>query len=320
MLKYLIVQLDSTSVSFCHYNNGRTEPHLIALDVLKKALFWSMKENLMVQFLYPDYQLPVDYKKVIADIDHADIVSSTCEDKEFLENADVVVFDTWATINHFHVNQKQAYVIRTSFADLFLNGAFLNTILPKVLRLNVVITDMQSFNSEVEKRYDQFLDNLSNKIVQEYKNNHNVQFNILTDRLMLESMNNCGAGTETITIAPDGKFYICPGFYLDGSTDVGDIDKGLNIKNPRLYQLDYAPICRVCDAWQCKRCVWQNKNLTLEVNTPSREQCVVAHIERNASRQLLSRVRKMGTFLPDKEIPIIDYLDPFDKIINKRNS
>lgn len=320
MLKYLIVQLDSTSVSFCHYNNGRTEPHLIALDVLKKALFWSMKENLMVQFLYPDYQLPVDYKNIIADIDHADIVSSTCEDKEFLENADVVVFDTWATINHFHFNQKQAYVIRTSFADLFSNGVFINTILPKVSRLNVVITDMQSFNSEVEKRYDQFLDSLSNKIVQEYKNNHSVQYNILTDRLMLESMNNCGAGTETITISPDGKFYICPGFYLDGSTDVGDIDKGLNIKNPQLYQLDHAPICRVCDAWQCKRCVWQNKNLTLEVNTPSREQCVVAHIERNASRQLLSRVRKMGTFLPDKEIPIIDYLDPFDKIINKRNS
>lgn len=317
MLKYLIIQLDDTSVSFCHYNNDSAKSCLIDLDVLKKALFWSMKENLIVQFLYPDYPLPADYKNVIANIDHADIVSSTCEDEEILAKADVVVFDSWASINYFPFTQNQAYVIRTSFADLFSNGALLNILLPKVSRLNAVITDMQSFDSEVEKQYAIFLDNLNEKIYQEYKNNHSVQVNISTDRMMLDTMNNCGAGVETITLAPNGKFYICPGFYLDGSSGVGDIVNGLNIKNPQLYQLDHAPICRICDAWHCKRCVWQNKNVTLEVNTPGKEQCVISHIERNASRKLLSKIREIGTFLPDKEIPEINYLDPFDEIIKK---
>lgn len=314
MLKYLIVQLDDTSVSFCHYNNDNTKPRLIELDVLKKALFWSMKENLTLQFLYPDYQLPVDYGKVIADIDHADIVSSTCEDEELLNKAEVVVFNTWAAMNRFPFSQSQAYVIRTTFADLFTNEVFLSTILPRVSRLNVMITDIPDFTTDTEKRYSQFLENLNEKICQEYKNNHGVQVNILTDRMMLDSMNNCGAGDESITLAPDGKFYICPGFYIDGSTDTGDIENGLNIKNRQLYQLDHAPICRICDVWHCKRCVWQNKKLTLEVNTPSREQCVVSHIERNTSRKLLSKIRENGSFLPNKEIQEISYLDPFDKL------
>lgn len=318
MLKYLIIQLDDTSVSFCHYNNDRTKPCLIDLDILKKALFWSMKENLIVQFLYPDYQLSPDYRNVIADIDHADIVPSTCEDEEILTKADVVVFDTWASINYFPFTQSQAYVIRTSFEDLFSNGVFLNTILSKVSRLNVVITDMECFNSEVEKQYALFLDNLNEKIYQEYKNNHGVQVNILTDRMMLESMNNCGAGDETITLAPNGKFYICPGFYNDGLAEIGNPEIGLDIKNPQLYQIDNAPICRICDSWHCKRCVWQNKKTTMEVNTPSREQCVISHIERNASRKLLSKIREIGTFLPDKEIPEVNYLDPFDKIQEKQ--
>ena len=85
------------------------------------------------------------------------------------------------------------------------------------------------------------------------------------------------------------------------------------IKNKQLYRLDHAPICRHCDAWQCKRCIWLNRKTTLEVNTPSHEQCVVAHLERNASRELLENIRKHGMFLPETEIKEIDYLDPFDK-------
>jgi len=50
----------------------------------------------------------------------------------------------------------------------------------------------------------------------------------------------------------------------------------------------------------------------MEVNTPSHEQCVVAHLERNASRMLLENIRRHQSFLPDQKIKMIDYLDPFD--------
>ena len=137
--------------------------------------------------------------------------------------------------------------------------------------------------------------------------------------MMLDKMNNCGAADSNVTLAPDGKFYVCPAFYqansdtiISKSYNIGSLLEGLDIKNPQLYKLDHAPICRKCDAYQCRRCIWLNRKTTLEVNTPSHEQCVVAHLERNASRDLLANIRKHGKFIPEREIKAIDYLDPFD--------
>ena len=173
------------------------------------------------------------------------------------------------------------------------------------------------------------LSSLSTEIEKLYVEGKSPQLNLLTDRMMLDKMNNCNAGWENITLAPDGKFYVCPAFYhaqqADGSEmsisevcekgfSIGDLKSGLGIKNPQLYRLDHAKLCRNCDAYQCKRCIWLNRKTTCEVNTPSHEQCVVAHLERNASRVLLNNIRKHGSFLPEKEeIKEIDYLDPFDK-------
>jgi CXXX repeat peptide maturase len=181
------------------------------------------------------------------------------------------------------------------------------------MRLNIVITDVETFTEEDFEKYKQILHTLSEHIEKAYVAGKSPQFNILTDRMMLEKMNNCGAGISNITLAPNGKFYICPAFYYENEEDcVGNLENGLDIKNPQLYKLDYAPICRHCDAYQCKRCIWLNRKTTLEVNTPSHEQCVVAHLERNASRELLENIRKHGSFMPQIEIKEIDYLDPFD--------
>lgn len=318
MLKYLIIQIDDASVSFCHYNSDRTMSHLMPIEILKEAIFWSMKENLTIQFLYPDNVLPLEYKKEIAKTFHADIVSSTCEDIQLRNNADVVVFDSFAGINFYTFNQEQAYVFRTTFSELLDNSAILFSILPKVNRINVVITDVDSIKGEFEKKYASFLDSLANKTADEYKKGHGIQINLLTDRMLLDGMNNCNAGDETISLCPNGSFYVCPAFYSEkeNSFSIGNIKDGLDIKNPQLYKISHAPICRVCDAYQCRRCIWQNRKATLEVNTPGREQCVMSHLERNASRKLLALIREIGPFLPEKEIKEINYIDPFDVITN----
>lgn len=319
MLKYLIIQLDDTSTSFCHYPNNRTMTNLIPLETLKKAILWSMKENLTIQFLYPDHEIPEEYKKVIAQTFHADIVPSTCEDITLRDNADVVVFNSSGAIGFYPFNQSQAYVLRVTFNELIDQCSTIGTQLPAFSRLTIVITDVSSFTEEDEQKYKQLLEYLSRRLLNVYKKGHAVQVNLLTDRILLDKMNNCNAGHESICLTPDGKFHICPAFYLDGSPSVGDIETGLKIKNPQLYRLDHAPICRICDAYQCRRCIWQNRKLTLEVNTPSHEQCVMAHIERNTSRELLTMIRETVSFFPDKEISEIDYLDPFDIIIRNEH-
>lgn len=311
MIQYMVVLLDDKSVSFCHYKNEKKENRLIPIETLQSAILYAMKENLNVQFVYPSYPLPKEYDEAIESVDHIKIKSA-----KVFSGADVVVFDNIdeATAFENYAKNNVAYVIRTGRKKLFAQSEAVALLLTKVKRLNIVVTDVSEFCENDFKDYSDVLATLSKEVERQYVDGSNVQLNILTDRMMLDKMNNCGAGDTSITLAPDGKFYICPAFYLsDNGYYIGELTSGLDIKNPQLYKLDHAPICSNCDAWQCKRCIWLNQKLTLEVNTPSHEQCVIAHLERNASRKLLINIRKHGTFLPEKEeIKAIDYLDPFD--------
>ena len=180
-------------------------------------------------------------------------------------------------------------------------------------RLNIVITDIETFTDEDLKRYETLLNQWADVLKTEYLNGKQPQLNLLTDRMMLDKANHCNAGVENITLAPNGKFYLCPAFYYsDRNNYVGDLSAGVEIKNQQLLNIDHAPLCRHCDAYHCRRCVWLNRKTTLEMNTPSREQCIVAHTERNASRKLLATIREKAEFMPEKEIKEINYIDPFE--------
>lgn len=310
MIQYLVILLDDTSVSFCHYNNPNSKQRLMPLDTLKASIRYAMKENLNIQFVYPDYSLPEEYEGTMDSVDHIKIKPFVCAD-----GADVVIFDDVETlVGAADLSKSVAYTLRTDKRSFFASVEKLLPILHKVERLNVVITDIETLSASDFDIYKMILDTLAEEVEKVYVSGKTIQLNLLTDRMMLDKMNNCGAGDSCVTLAPDGKFYLCPAFYLaeDGFA-VGDIVSGIDTRNPQLYRLDHAPLCRNCDAYQCKRCIWLNRKTTLEVNTPSHEQCVVAHLERNASRNLLLAIRKHGTFLSEKEdIREIDYLDPFD--------
>lgn len=308
MLQYLVILLDDTSVSFCHYSNPIKERNLIPLDILKKGILWAMKENLMIQFVFPNYVLPEEYLKMIETIDHTKI-----KPLEQSVGADVIVAQSWEDLGK--VSTDIPVVLRTSKEDLLVNYEQIIPNLKDIAHLNIVISDVNKFTEADLGRYKVILGKLAKNIKDEYKKGKAVQLNILTDRMMRDKMNNCNAGYESITLAPDGKFYICPAFYLepDGYT-IGDIQTGLDIKNSQLYRIDHAPICKNCDAYQCRRCIWLNRKTTLEVNTPSHEQCVVSHLERNASQQLLESLRECGNFFEGRTISTINYLDPFNNI------
>ena len=286
MLQYLIILLDETSTSFCHYECPNDKRKLISLAVLQQGIRFGMMENLMIQFVYPNYDLPAEYNEVTDQIKNV--------------QSDIPV------------------VWRTKKDMLWASEDDIIATLENVPRLNIVLTDIHFFTNEDFEKYELMLKRLSERIEKMYVEGKTPQLNLLTDRMMLNKMNNCGAGFSSLTLAPNGKFYICPAFFYEDENDsVGDLENGLDIKNKQLYQLSYAPICRNCDAYQCKRCIWLNRKTTREVNTPSHEQCVIAHIERNTSRNLLNSIRKHITFLPEmEEIKDIDYWDPFN-IVNR---
>ena len=300
MVQYLVILLDDTSVSYCHADNPYTERRLIGLDDLRAGILYAMKENLMIQFVYPDYELPQEYLDAIDTIDHHDIVP-------YPKTGDVVVIENSKLKNE---NLAGAVVVlRVKKEELFGRGEEITSMLRQVQRLNIVITDIETFTDEDLKQYEVLLDRWDEVLKNEYLQGHALQFNLLTDRMMLTKPNHCNAGVENITLAPNGKYYICPAFYYSNPDDRIDPQA---IPNQQLLRLDHAPLCRHCDAYHCRRCVWLNRKTTLEVNTPSHEQCIVAHTERNASRRLLEAIRKEASFMPEVEIKEINYLDPFE--------
>lgn len=309
-LQYLVILLDDTSVAYCHADNPLKERNIISIETLRKAILFGMKQNLMIQYVYPDYDLPEEYDEVIESIDHVKI------------GRDVKILNEVPT-----KLEGDNVVIRLKTADFISKQYDIAALLPQAKRLNICFTDIESFKDEQQEEYKKALNTLNSVLLNLYKEQKQPQLNILTDRLQLTEMHNCEAGIGNITVAPNGKFYLCPAFYYDermgisnrmnhvtkdATRSVGDLDNGLVIPNRQLLQLDHAPLCRICDAYHCNRCIWLNQKLTWDNNTPSHQQCVISHLERNASRQLLADIRKIGEFLPEQEIKEIDYLDPFN--------
>ena len=309
MLQYLVIQLDDTSTSYCHYGNPKGEKCLIPLETLQRGILFGMKENLSIQMVYPSYAIPEEYSLIIDSVDCVKI-------KPVKENvgANVIVFNDLDEVDACAHKESVCYILRIDKETLFNEYDKTLSLLERAERLNVVLTDSCSFNKDDFARYENVLRHFGEKVRELYSQGKTPQCNILTDRIMLSEMNNCGAGETSITLAPDGRFYPCPAFYLcDCCYALGDIEKGLSIRNPQLYRLDHAPVCRNCDAYQCHRCIWLNRKTTLEVNTPSHEQCVIAHIERNASRMLQRDLAKStNVFSSYEDIKEINYLDPFE--------
>lgn len=307
-LQYLVILLDDTSVAYCHADNPLKERNLMPIETLKKAILFGMKQNLMIQYVYPEYELPAEYDETIESIDNLKI------------GRDVKVTNEVPT-----AVDCDNIVLRIKIKDLIAKQYDIAALLPSVKRMNICLTDIETFKDEQIDEYTKALNTLGAVLTSLYKEQKHPQLNILTDRLTLKEMHNCEAGIGNITVAPNGKFYLCPAFYYDEKTgvsnkmnhktkdasrSVGDLENGLCIPNKQLLELDHAPLCRNCDAYHCNRCIWLNQKLTWDNNTPSHQQCVIAHLERNAARDISAKLSEAGYSLP--EIKEINYIDPFD--------
>lgn len=308
MLKYLVILLDDTSTSYCHYDVEDREKNLIPLNVLKEGVLFAMKNDLKIQYILPNYTLPQNYIETMESMFNDKI--GPIGQKLPLS---AIIINGLQSINTNMMDSSMQYVIRTTISDFFENYGILKELFTLGISANIVFVDVVSFTEDKIETYRTVLAELVKSVESSIFKGMNINTNLITDRIALDNMNNCGAGDTSITLAPNGKFYPCPAFYYDDNQHyiIGDIENGLDIKNKTLYKLEYAPLCKRCDAYQCKRCVWLNKKLTYEINTPSRQQCVMSHLEREAGATLLDRFHKHNILL-NKTIEKINYIDPFD--------
>ena len=179
-------------------------------------------------------------------------------------------------------------------------------ILPYTSRININILNLD--NSFDLQSYEEQLKVISDILLSFLEKGEHKEVRQLTDRIFAKKMNNCFAGEKNITLAPDGKFYFCPAFYFGQNIDV-DLEKA-----KKLTLLSKAPICDHCDAYQCNRCIYKNYAGTGELNTPTKIQCLTAHLERKVSAELLKKLQEKNLVgYRDFRIPYLYFDDPIDQ-------
>ena len=117
MLKYLVILLNDNSVSFCNYESFKGS-RWMDQSVLYEGILFAMKENLNIQFVYPNESLPQGYEDIIESIDHVKI-------KPLLQSdgADIVVVDEWSVLAKTSI--EVPVVMRTTWQGLFQNYTML---------------------------------------------------------------------------------------------------------------------------------------------------------------------------------------------------
>jgi CXXX repeat peptide maturase len=302
--QFLLVLVDDHATSFCQYE-GRdmAQSKLMDYTTLKQTIKHAHDHGVVPQFILGNTCLPDAYEAQLAKIEHIRIVPIS-HPANYANSVMVINPNDYENLRTQNKVLSDIVILRVSKDAVGGISEIVIPLLSKCKRLNVSLLDIEHYSEADIAGYKEQLGLIGNFLAEKHKTKQAAEINVLTDRLILRRMNNCNAGIEHMTIAPDGRLYVCPAFYYAGEPSVGHIaGDGAVIPNKQLLDIEHAPICSLCDAFHCKRCVFLNKRLTLEVNTPSWQQCKVAHNERAASRIFLSKI--------DWPIPKIDYDDPF---------
>ncbi|MDR3335429.1 MAG: CXXX repeat peptide maturase [Treponema sp.] len=315
MLKYINVLLADTAVSFCHYENtnaGRNK--WITTELLNNIIRYCQTQKLSINYIFPKDTVPAELLELIEKTGHFKIAS-----REVSVNATAVVLkpSDLEKLNWLDTSNKKIIILRVNKTEVKNLHKLLERLVNKFVKITLVLTDIEFYTEEDIEAYKQELEKSEECLFQQYKDVKDSlpEINFISDLWFARQMNNCNAGIDHYTFAPDGKFYICPAFYHNGSKSIGDLSE-IQVKNSHLFSLEFAPLCSRCDAFHCKRCVYLNHLLTEEFNTPSSQQCRLAHIERECSRQLLERLKQANPlFLQILPIKIINYNDPMEKIL-----
>ena len=322
MLGYLIVILDRGAVPFCYYTNPLhhplAEPALMPLALLESVIRYAETNGLFLNFLFGNHQLPEDYERAIATVNHVKIIPALLHDI-YADGVLVLESGESDSFKLLPSDGDRFIILRAGRQDLPRLAGACQTLQGKFKRLNIHCVDVETWTERDRDEYGAQLRTIADYLKKCYRMQEEIEINALTDRMLLGQMNNCDAGIRHLTVAPDGKVYLCPGFYHDMAADAVGVfseERSPVIDNPQLLDITHAPICSRCDAYHCKRCIYLNVNTTGELNTPSHEQCIVSHIERDVSRQLLNYLKSGPPFDRMQPIPALGYRDPFQLLLH----
>ncbi|GAA0125965.1 hypothetical protein UT300019_18670 [Clostridium sp. CTA-19] len=297
--KYMQIILNDKHIPICSYKNVSKQENIISTEIIDLALKFANENDLEIVF--------------IGDItDKISFSSKIKKNSSYIWNKDnMIIYDN----NVNTIKKSENSILLIDKFNIENITAYIESLKYKTKRINLILQDIEIWTENELEKYKNELELLVNLITDMNVKNRNLEINVLTDRLYLEKICDCGAGIDTITLAPNGKLYPCPAFYFDDvKSNIGDLIQGINKEKTKYFSLDNAPICKKCDAYHCKRCLYLNKKLTCEYNTPSKMQCLISNYERKYTIKLQRKLIDAGIIENNNLIKELDYMDPLNLI------
>lgn len=255
------------------------------------------------------------------------LICGTADPKEYLDTArqkgvSIFTIGSFGSTRNHHLTvgsihealqasakEGQSYgncAIRLRKADLMGLAEALASIIPYTYRINLIHLDLMEYDQEDRDLYSAELFRVAQGLASGRISSQGVELAPLTDRLFLTRHRDCGAGVENLTVTPSGEVTLCPAFYYSGAKSLGTLENFV-LPYADHYRLKSSPVCTLCDAYHCRRCLYLNKQYTQEYLVPPAEQCRLSHSERAAS----VKVVKEDLFAGLKSIKELSYDDPF---------
>lgn len=280
-LKYLYFITADNIQPHCSYQSNKNSQVKIPTEIFNKGIDFCIENSLIPVFL-GDYNHGFDFnKRRFYEIKKA-------EENNKYDAKDMIIFDK--TIS---VNNKQGYIGIYLLSKQNLNSMEndIITLLKGFRRINLFIEDINLWSDYDVKIYEQKLDIILEYLVSQYKSGNKIQFNIITDLNMHpdDYYSDCGAGITSIALAPNGKFYVCPGIYFSNpEINLGDFYT-FNKNYQKKLAREKSARCVNCKKRLCNRCLYQNITITKELTVPSDIQCKVSYINEKKSKDFISK-------------------------------
>jgi len=298
--RYLYILTSDSATPHCHYRNPSRSGATMDDSVLSRSLTFCQENGFLPVFLgTPD-----------AGGEPPTSVSIVAADANCRPGGSIAVFDNGTAGAARDGENAILLVGRAHINDL---GDYFDELILTYPRINIVLEEIEAWSDEDLALYETRLRRVAETTRRRHQEGSPIEVNVLTDLWYLTQMCNCGAGENSFAVAPNGKIYLCPAFYLNDPEDsVGSLDAGIHVPNPELLEACKSPYCTVCDVYSCQRCKFLNKTLTGEIAIPSRIQCLVSHLERRISMELQHSLVEQGLIRPTNAIGPVWYSEPLE--------
>ena len=317
-MNFMQIMMADDITPYCNYRNNKGFKDKMSREIYDQSMKFCRSNGFTPVLLCRPKDI-IDIDEDMFYIIPAESVSTELEDilnRLSMPNNSIYIFDNSYTKLSRASGNCVLIINKKNLCNL---SQFVEDLIQENLRINIIPEDIDKWVDKDLETYEVQLREIATKIEECYTTGQIIEVNVLTDLWNLDGMCTCGAGESSFTIAPNGRIYICPAFYFDNpENSVGNLDTGINIKNPQILNIRRSLICSSCDVYSCKRCKFLNKTLTGEINVPSSIQCLVSHLERKISAELQRKLRDEKAINPLNIINEVSYMDPLELLISKK--